>query len=383
MGKLSSGTRIVRAGDDAAGLAISEKLRAEIRGIQQATRNSQDAVSMIQTAEGAMEEIHSMLQRMRELAVQASNDTLDTGDRGFIDDELTQLKAQINDIGNKTEFNGKTLLSGELVSKLSSSSGAVAGTIIDSGDGAAITSVDVTAVRNAATANLTMTFTGDTTANTVTLTSGGVAHTINVADIAANSTTTFDFSTHGVKIDVSANNLTSQDEVIQGFVAATNVVIKGADSGGSGSVEFATGPDEGDSLTVAFKNVKLDTTANGAASEMNALNDKLAAFKNAVAAAAGGDQAAAEDLIGELDAAIGYISDHRSELGAFQNRLEYTINNLQQTAENLTASESRIRDVDVASESAEMARATVIQQAAVSVLAQANQQPQLALKLLG
>ncbi|MBL90936.1 MAG: hypothetical protein CMH56_03890 [Myxococcales bacterium] len=98
---------------------------------------------------------------------------------------------------------------------------------------------------------------------------------------------------------------------------------------------------------------------------------------------AGADQTAANDLIGELDAAIAYISENRSELGAFQNRLEYTINNLKQTAENLTASESRIRDVDVAAESAEMARATVLQQAAVSVLAQANQQPQLALKLLG
>ena len=323
-----------------------------------------------------------MLQRMRELAVQASNDTLDNSDRSYIDDELTQLKAQINNIGDRTEYNGKTLLSGELVSKLSSASGAVAGTIIDSGDGAAITSVDVAGVRHAATANLTMTLTGDTTANTVTLTSNGVAQTLSVADIAANSTTTFDFSTHGVKIDVSANNLTSQDEVIQGFVAATNVVVKGADTGGQGSVEFATGPDEGDSLTVAFKNVKVDTAANGSSSEMDALNTKLSAFTSAVAANAGGDQAAAEDLIGEIDAAIGYISANRSELGAYQNRLEYTVNNLQQTAENLTAAESRIRDADVAAESAHLAKNQVLQQAAISVLAQANAQPQLALKLL-
>ena len=148
-------------------------------------------------------------------------------------------------------------------------------------------------------------------------------------------------------------------------------------------MQFMTGPDEGDTMNVSFRNVKIDTTANGANTEMAALQTKLQALTDAINADNGGDRLASEDLIGELDGAIDFISASRSELGAFQNRLEYTINNLQQTSNNLVASEGRIRDVDVASASADLARATVLQQAAVSVLAQANQQPQLALKLLG
>lgn len=387
MGQLSSGTRIVRASDDAAGLAISEKLRAEIRGINQATRNSQDAVSMIQTAEGAMEEIHSMLQRMRELAVQASNDTLERTDRIYINDELTQLTAQINDIGNKTEFNGKTLLAGALASSLSSASEVVPGSIIHTSDGTAITSVDVSGVNNAATAAKTLIFTGDTTANTLTLSDGatGIQQTLSISAIAANSSTTFDFSTLGAKVTIASNVGSTATEIIQGFTVATNdeLVVAGAATAGGGSMQFMTGPDEGDTMNVSFRNVKIDTTANGANTEMAALQTKLQALTDAINADNGGDRLASEDLIGELDAAIDFISASRSELGAFQNRLEYTINNLQQTSNNLVASEGRIRDVDVASASADLARATVLQQAAVSVLAQANQQPQLALKLLG
>ena len=385
MSKLSSGSRITRAGDDAAGLAISEKLRAEIRGLNQASRNSNDAVSMIQTAEGAMGEVHNMLQRMRELAVQASNDTLDVSDRGFIDDELTELKNQINDIGDRTEFNGKTLLSGQLVSQLSSASGAVAGQVVDTSASTAITNVDVSGVRNAATTNKTFTFSANTGAGSITLTdvAASVSQTIVMGgNLAANSATTLDFSTHGIKISVATNAQATAAEVVTGLAASTNVVVAGATTAGQGAVNFATGPDEGDSLSVSFKNVKIGAAGTGAATAMSNLDGKLTAFTNAITANAGADQTAANDLIGELDAAIAYISENRSELGAFQNRLEYTINNLSQTAENLTAAESRIRDADVAEESASLAKQQVLQQAAVSVLAQANAQPQLALKLL-
>jgi flagellin len=386
MGKLASGNRITTASEDAAGLAISEKLRAEVKGLNQASRNAQDGINMIQTAEGAMEEVHSMLQRMRELAVQASNDTLDVSDRGFIDDELTELKNQINDIGDRTEFNGKTLLSGQLVSQLSSASGAVAGTVVDTSASTAITNVDVSNVRNAAAANKTFTFSANTGAGSITLTdvAASTSQTIVMGgNLAANSASELDFSTHGIKISVATNSLATAAEVVTGLAGATNVVVAGAATAGQGSVNFATGPDEGDGLSVSFKNVKIGASGTGAASAMQNLDTKLTAFTNAITANAGGDQAAADDLIGDLDAAIAYISENRSELGAFQNRLESTVNNLAQTAENLTAAESRIRDVDVAAESAQMARASVLQQAAVSVLAQANQQPQLALKLIG
>tara|TARA_B100000683_G_scaffold276393_1_gene330264 strand:+ start:420 stop:1661 length:1242 start_codon:yes stop_codon:yes gene_type:complete len=387
MGQLSSGTRIVRASDDAAGLAISEKLRAEIRGINQATRNTQDAVSMIQTAEGAMEEIHAMLQRMRELAVQASNDTLELNDRAFINDELGQLAEQINDIGDRTEFNGKTLLAGALSSQLSTASEVVPGSIIHTSDGTAVTNVDVSGVNNAATAPMTLTLTGDTTSNTLTLTDAvnGITQNLSIAAINANSSSTLDFSVLGVKITIASNVGSTSTEIIQGFTQATNneIVIAGAQTAGTGTMEFMTGPDEGDTMNVSFRNVKIETTNNGGATEMAALHARLSEFTNAINANAGTDQLAAENLIGELDDAIAYISEHRAELGAFQNRMEYTINNLQQTSNNLVASESRIRDVDVAQASADLAKSTVLQQAAVSVLAQANQQPQLALKLLG
>ena len=392
MGKLSSGQRITSASEDSAGLAISEKLRGEVRGLQQAARNSQDGVSMIQTAEGAMEEVHSMLQRMRELAVQGSNDTLDASDRGFINDELQQLKAQINDIGDRTEYNGKTLLSGTLVSSLATGTEIAAGTVISSG-GTVVSSVDVSGVRNAATAQVTLTFTGDSDANTLTLTNGttNVAQTIDFDDAAyaapsAGGSATYDFAELGVKITVStdASGAANHDNIINTLkdAGSNEIKVAGAATAGQGSVEFLTGPDEGDSFTMAFRNIKVDTAAAGASTEMDALNTKLSAFNTSVNNGAG-TQAASEDLIGEIDASIQYISDHRSELGSYQNRLEYTINNLQQSAENLTAAESRIRDVDVASESAEMAKSTVLQQAALSVLAQANQQPQMALKLIG
>ena len=386
MSKLASGNRITTASEDSAGLAISEKLRAEVRGLNQAARNSQDAVNMIQTAEGAMEEIHSMLQRMRELAVQGANDTLDDSDRGFINDELTQLKEQINDIGNRTEYNGKTLLSGNLVSTLDSNSGLALGDSVMSTDGTAITSVNVSDARNAATAAMQLNISGDTNTGDITLThtGSGIAQTVSMGagGLGANSSTTFNFSELGVSFTVSSDAGSTSAEVIQGIVAQADVKIAGAASNGMGPVEFMTGPDEGDTLAVNFRNVKIDTSAQGAADDMDALNTALDLFNTAVTDAVD-TQDKAEALISELDDAIGYISDHRSELGAYQNRLEYTINNLQQTAENLTASESRIRDVDVANESAVMARATVLQQAAVSVLAQANQQSQLALKLLG
>ena len=385
MGKLSSGMRIVRASDDAAGLAISEKLRAEIRGLNQATRNSQDAVSMIQTAEGAMEEIHGILQRMRELAVQAANDTLDTSDRSHINDELVQLTAQVNDIGDKTEFNGKTLLSGQLETTLSNTSEVVPGTVIHTSDGTAVTNVDVSSVNNAATAAKTLTFSGDTVAGTLTLTDAGAgtSQTLVIGAVNANSSTILNFTSIGAKITVSSDNGSTATEIIQGFnnPAKDELIINGAATAGLGTLEFMTGPDEGDTVNVAFRNVKIEDLTNGASTEMAALNTVLTAFSSSITG--GNDQNAAEDLISELDGALSYISTNRSELGAMQNRLEYTINNLQQTSANLTASESRIRDVDVASESAALAKATVLQQAAVSVLAQANQQPQLALKLLG
>src|SRR4029450_286482 len=185
--KLSSGLRINSASDDAAGLAISEKLRAQIRGLAQAQRNSQDGISMLKTGEGALNETTSMLQRMRELAVQASNDTLSATDRTSINTELQQLKSEVDGISSRTKFNGKGLLDGSMVTSLggATAADAVVGDMVSTtGGNSAITDIDVSGAQAGKTFTLT-----STAAGTLTLTRSGdnVAQTINVAALGANA----------------------------------------------------------------------------------------------------------------------------------------------------------------------------------------------------
>src|SRR5919201_2115664 len=180
--RLSSGLRINRAADDAAGLSISEKLRAQTRGLAQAQRNAQDGISLIQTGEGALNEVHSILQRMRELAVQASNGTLTSNDQSAISTELTQLGAEIDRIGNTTQFNSKTLLDNGLNTTVSAGSAVKAGVILSaSSGGVVISNLDVTN----ATASHTFNLTGCATTGTVTLTDSttNVAQTVSVTDL--------------------------------------------------------------------------------------------------------------------------------------------------------------------------------------------------------
>lgn len=245
--KLSSGYRINRAGDDAAGLSISEKMRGQIRGLEQASTNAQDGISLIQTAEGALNETHSIIQRMRELTVQAANDTNATADRTSISDELDQLSKEVTRIANETEFNTKKLLSGTF-------------------SGAAL--------------NL---------------------------QVGANSSQNISFN---------IKNMT------------------------------ATG------LGLAYQSSKVSTYSK------------------------------ATDYLSTLDSVIGKVSAQRSTLGAMQNRLEHTIANADNTAENLQAAESRIRDVDMAKEMVLYSKNSILQQAAQSMLAQANQSTQGVLSLL-
>ncbi len=253
MEKLSSGLRINRAGDDAAGLAISEKMRNQITGLNQASRNSQDGVSLIQTAEGALGETQAMLQRMRELTVQANNDTYTTSDREKLSEEFGQLRDEIDEISEKTEFNQLKVLYGS----------------------------------------------NEDQTNTLTIT----------LQVGANVDQTLD-----VKIDpMTANQL---------GISALSI---GSTSTG--------------------------TTRNTALSA--------------------------------IDLAIEEVSVQRAKLGAYQNRLEHTIANLDNTSENLQSAESRIRDVDMASEMMNYTKNSVLNQAAQAMLAQANQLPQQVLQILG
>lgn len=248
MERLSSGSRINRSGDDAAGLAISEKLRSNIRSLKQANRNASDGVSLIQTAEGAMTEVGNILTRLRELSIQAASDTLGEAERGFIDKEIQQLKSEVHRISEGTEFNGMRMLNG---------------------------------------------------------------------------------TTHDLEFQIGVKN----DPTLDRFHLTTDILNTSLDALGIMDVSSMT-------------------------------------------------KEAAQENLSKLDGAIMRLNESRSTLGAFQNRLQSTINNLTIYTENLQSANSRIRDTDMAEETSEFTKSNILTQANISVLSQANQTPQLALKLL-
>ncbi len=368
--KLSSGLRINRAADDAAGLAVSEKLRSQIRGTNQAMRNAQDGISMIQTAEGALEEVHSMLQRMRELAVQAANDTYSNDDRKAIDNELQALKTEINAISTRTKFNGKSLLTGALSTQLDSTSQVQRGFVVNGTSNTSVTAVDVSGAKAGKTFTFTDTGTG------LQLSDGTVSQEIAYSQlaVAANGSVVLDYNQLGVKITISSVAGETGANVAAGLTTKTVVTATGSSSANFQIGAGAGGVATGDAIQVAF--AKVDTTASG----LN-LDSALSQFSTAVN---GGTFTAAdaEQLINAIDSAITTVNDRRGTLGAAQNRLEHTVNSLSVAVENLSASESRIRDTDVAQETSNMVRAQILTQAGTAVLAQANQVPQSALALL-
>ncbi|MCA0757556.1 flagellin [Paenibacillus sp. N4] len=348
--KLSSGLRINRAGDDAAGLAISEKMRGQIRGLDQASRNAQDGISLIQTAEGALNETHSILQRMNELATQAANETLSTNDRNSIADEITQLNSEIDRISTSTKFNGETLLDGTFGVQLDATSGLEAGS-----DG--VVSIDIGGTDASTTYTIAV---GSGGAGTVALDDGNG----NIQEIAAVDGTagTLNFDKLGVKITVNGTWTAA------GLAAANN--------GGGGAGTVITTADAAKNIQIGSENdvsqrlgvtiAKIDSTAGS----LNTASIDVTSAANARTA------------MDTIQTAIDTVSRERSKLGAYQNRLEHTINNLNTSSENLTAAESRIRDVDMAKEMMEQTKNSILAQASQAMLAQANQQPQGVLQLL-
>jgi flagellin len=345
---LSSGLRINRAADDAAGLAVSEKLRSQIRGLTQASRNAQDGISMIQTAEGALNETHAILQRMRELAVQSGTATLQDADRTNIQAEVTQLSAEIDRIAAVTDFNGQKLLDGSL-----------------KGEAVTLTGANLTAANGivGATAGSAALGAGWTlTATTVsggksdmTLSDGaGNTQTIRVT-VPTSGTSVVNFGSLGIQVQVNANLGSNAISSGNGFTIA-------AGTGGAQLLVGAGGVDPNEKLTVAIDNMNSTALLGGGIS--------LAT------------QTAAQGALATIDNAISTVSTARANLGALQNRLEHTISSLSVTVENLTSSESRIRDTDVAEETSKMVSAQILTQAGTSVLSQANQAPQAVLSLL-
>ena len=364
--KLSSGYRINRAGDDAAGLAISEKMRSQIRGLNQATRNAQDGISLIQTAEGALAETHSMLQRMRELAVQAANGTNTDADLEEIQKEIDQLKEEIDRIAQKTEFNTKTLLNGSL--------GVVVDTEKSAHDIAELAEVGIVFSVSGVKAGETFTFTVNTDQNeeaiTVT-TSGNISQTIALDDTTVAAGTILNFDAVGLTIsftkEVDLTDSLYNDDGSNDVMFDDKTITTGGTS-----VVFQIGANQDTKMDISIGSMMSDVLGTGA-------DDEVGSIKEVDVTAAG---AGFDINIQVIDKAIAQVSAQRSQLGAWQNRLEHTINNLGTSSENLTAAESRIRDVDMAQEMMEFTKNIILQQAAQAMLAQANQQPQSVLQLL-
>lgn len=518
--KLSSGLRINRAGDDAAGLAISEKMRGQIRGLNQASRNSQDGISLIQTAEGALNETQSILQRMRELAVQSSNDTNVSVDRGEIQKEVNQLTSEINRIGNTTEFNTMKLLNGDKADVIKVAK-AEAKAYIAPTPGMTVQTgalkLSSTGINLDFTSNVSTSITWDSM-GTGTITIQKNANGQLQVDIVADGTGATNFGTFSDKMNIEFTNdsytysnhgvsfTISKDDFENATAGKTTTLVLSTAAGLSGATAFASGAvvsyGANDKITLTgsakfnntgvsvgngidFKVAKIDVTISSGATSVTVLfkdasgntliSDKMqatggasgfdydkhgfklsltgilsdatnhltinldmttadftqgnsltfqvganenqsmglslsdmrsqalgistttansAGFGSSMAVSDGTSSTSTEyaldvttsknaaKAITTINKAIESVSGERSKLGAVQNRLEHTIKNLDTSAENLQAAESRIRDVDMAKEMMTYSKTNILQQAAQAMLAQANQAPQGVLQLL-
>ena len=428
MEKLSSGLRINKASDDAAGLAISEKMRSQIRGLDQAGRNAQDGISLIQTAEGALSETESILQRIRELSVQASNDTNTADDRDAIQKEIDQLTQEVDRIASTTEFNTKKLLNGNSGStatvsgtntanidnaevfdaaldsgvytlEVSASANQEIADVVDAGTG--IQSADITLGSSADASygsyqltveddsdnagmkkfTLTDSITGEEVAsqNNVdagsdTITLAGIQ--IDTSNVSGNGTVTFDLEgDHTFTLKDSSGNTLSTLEMTD--YNKSEIEIKGV------NFNFNADITDGADTTVTVMNNSLSMQIG--ANENQTMNVSINDMSSEALGISSLDvitSSGAENAISVIDDAIKSVSSERAKLGAYQNRLDHTINNLGTSSENLTSAESRIRDVDMAKEMMEYSKYNILSQASQAMLAQANQQPQGILQLL-
>jgi flagellin len=492
MQRLSTGLRVNKAADDAAGLAISEKLKSQINGLNQASRNAKEAISLVQTAEGALGEIGNMLQRIRTLALQSVNDVNTVLERSSMQKEVSQLQTEITRLALASEFNGQKLLDGSFQSKrfqvgansgqeialsiggvdssklgvnristatgtASMSAARTGTTAVGLGNGLQSQVLSITgpaSTGNPSTATITANMTAKNVADQVNLTSGdtgvvakaktvvslslasatstgnigftlggdatggtlGANTTIgalvnNVGDLSAivqaindrTSVTGITATTGATKAEVLLTADDGRDIVIEGFTINGAQPATGGLSLQGKTVSSPSSPTFGVALQDAGASITLNGTTDSAriggfvkfesSGGVNiATNDTTASLLTttsenstliAVNTMSVSDADSASAAIDVVDAAIQQTNDLRATLGAIQNRLQSTVANLESSSENLQISNSRIRDADVAMESAELARSQVLMQAGISVMAQANQQPQMALKLLG
>ncbi|MEC9490267.1 MAG: flagellin [Halanaerobiales bacterium] len=465
--RLSSGKRINGAADDAAGLAISEKMKAQINGLGQAQRNAQDGISMIQTAEGALKESHAILQRMRELAVQSANDTNTEADREEIQKEVDQLSGELSRISNTTEFNTQTLLNGaiqegtngEAVFQIGANKGQNLSIGINAMDASSLgvaedvasvsAKVDTTTPIKAADIDgsahvqegtysiefdsaTTDAYLKDEDGNTlatatyadstaeeltfstddgdVTISKDGSAvsgssydvnigasgsdlsestNTVGLAGVQMNNSEALSEGTYTITYDATAGSesTTLKDssgevvDTVSGVLAASGTVDFTVDGETITATVGSGGPTAGDSeFTVTHSDYESGTSEAATDSDGDGKIDTDAKVAKGIDVRT---QANADKAIAVLDEALANVSSERSKLGALQNRLDHTINNLNTSQENLTAAESRISDVDMAREMMSFTKNQILSQAGTAMLAQANQLPQGVLQLLG
>ena len=369
MEKLSSGLRINRAGDDAAGLAISEKMRGQIRGLTQSSRNAADGISMIQTAEGALNETTNILQRMRELAVQAGNDTNTTSDRAEIQKEIDALTEEVDRIANNTEFNTQKLLNGNKIGK----AGDVIKTEIQEVKGKFTIELN-----NDLKAGSKLTIDG----KTITFSNGDLTNNGDIQTKLEAEFSDYDFAVANKKSFVATqkkgqykdNMKVSIDEdgngnAVNAKKAETTLpgVTAREEQRSEGKVAVQVGANANQSMSIEIGDMRAEALG------IKTVKGETLSIETAEKA---------NEAITKFDEALNAVSSQRANLGAVQNRLEYTISNLDNTAENLTSAESTLRDVDMAKEMMEYSKNNILNQAAQAMISQANQQPQNVLQLL-
>ena len=369
MQRLSSGLRINSAKDDAAGLAISERMTSQVRGLNQAARNANDGISLAQTAEGALGQVSDNLQRIRELAVQSRNGTNNATDRAAIQQEVSQLKSEIGRVARDTAFNGTNLLDGSFTGKAFQVGANQGQTItIDSIANANVAQLGTwDSVATASTSGSSGQFTAAAAAavgDDFTLTVGGVAVATYTATAA---TDTFIARDLDAQLSSNAATLNAAGITFSGSAAEGNLSFSKTD-GSALTIAKTGGMTGGTFATTGF----VGTHNNGVASAAQT------GFANLDVRTVDG----ADNAIKAMDAALTAVNDSRANLGAVQNRFSSVVANVQTSAENLTASRSRIQDADFAAETANLSRAQVLQQAGTAMVAQANQLPQGVLALL-
>ena len=372
--KLSSGYRINRAGDDAAGLKISEKMRSQIRGLDKASSNAQDGISLIQTAEGALGEAHSILQRMNELAVQGANDTNESIDRDAINEELAALTSELDRIASTTQFNKQNLLDGKFTSK-----NLQVGANSDQKISISIGEMNSKAL---GLHNISGTTTQSQTGKKVTGFTFGKYSTKATDSTAAFSDQAKAANTSLKEaVDAEKTAAAYMKQIDFGTGSAYYMDATGKKYEGAASAMSADATALKDTISGVFKNWK--TKAATYANTENVIADKMTVGQaTTLTDPSVKDYASANATIDAVQKAINSVSSQRSALGALQNRLEHTVANLDNVSENTSSAESRIRDTDMADEMVEYSKNNILAQAGQSMLAQANQSTQGVLSLL-